>query len=119
MMDKLDGKKGDIYNSVTEALYSGKDGIVVVPVAYQREFLDGPPEGKGAALLRFTRHRQSVLKPKRSTEDNKDYCTDGSGDYVEETHQHFVLVIGEDGKGETALIPMKSTQLKNHASLTA
>ena len=56
MMDKLDGKKGDIYNSVTEALYSGKDGIVVVPVAYQREFLDGPPEGKGAALLRFTRH---------------------------------------------------------------
>jgi len=27
MMDKLDGKKGDIYNSVTEALYSGKEGI--------------------------------------------------------------------------------------------
>ena len=36
MMDKLDGKKGDIYNSVTEALYSGKEGIVIVPVAYQR-----------------------------------------------------------------------------------
>ena len=46
MMDKLDGKKGDIYNSVTEALYSGKDGIVVVPVAYQREFLRWAPEGK-------------------------------------------------------------------------
>ena len=40
---------------------------------------------------------------KRLAEDNKDYCTDGSGDYVEETHQHFVLVIGADGKGETAL----------------
>ena len=118
MMDKLDGKKGDIYNSVTEALYSGKEGIVIVPVAYQREFHDGPPEAKGRRSLGY-KTRAECPAVKRSEDDNKEYCTDGSGDYIEETHQHFVLVIGEDGKGETVLIPMKSTQLKNHANLTA
>ena len=37
---------------------------------------------------------------------------DGSGHYIEETAQHFVLLINEDGAIETALIAMKSTQLK-------
>ena len=62
MMDKLDGKKGDIYNSVTEALYSGKDGIVVVPVAYLLELLGWAPSGHGSGAHTVTRHRQSVLK---------------------------------------------------------
>ena len=109
MMDKLDGKKGDIYNSVTEALYSGKDGIVIVPVAYQREFLRWAPRGQGSGAPTVYKTRAECPAVKRSEDDNKEYCTDGSGDYIEETHQHFVLVIGEDGKGETALIPMKST----------
>ena len=112
MMDKLDGKKGDIYNSVTEALYSGKEGITVVPVAYQREFLRWAPRGQGSGAPTVYKTRAECPEVKRSEDDNKEYCTDDSGDYIEETHQHFVLVIGKDGKGETALIPMKSTQLK-------
>ena len=37
---------------------------------------------------------------------------DGSGDYIEETHQHYVLLLKDDGTFETALIALKSTQLK-------
>ena len=48
----------------------------------------------------------------RSAEDNKEYVQDGSGQYIEETHQHFVIVLHDDGSAETALIAMKSTQLK-------
>jgi hypothetical protein len=36
----------------------------------------------------------------------------GDGSYIEETHQHFVIVLNEDGSAETALIAMKSTGLK-------
>ena len=96
MMDKLDGKKGDIYNSVTEALYSGKEGIVVVPVAYQREFLRWAPRGQGSGAPTVYKTRAECPDVKRSEDDNKEYCTDGSGDYIEETHQHFVLVIGAE-----------------------
>ena len=48
----------------------------------------------------------------RSPDDNKDYVKGGEGDYIEETHQHFVLLVNDDGAAETALIAMKSTQLK-------
>ena len=47
-----------------------------------------------------------------ATRDNKDYVVGGNGTYLEETHQHFVVILEEDGTTTTALIPMKSTQLK-------
>ena len=34
-----DARKGDIYNTVTGALYKGKTGIRVIPCAYQRRFI--------------------------------------------------------------------------------
>ena len=75
MMDKLDGKKGDIYNSVTEALYSGKEGIVIVPVAYQREFLRWAPRGQGSGAPTVYKTRAECPEVKRSEDDNKEYCT--------------------------------------------
>ena len=52
-------------------------------------------------------------KVERSSEDNRDYVVGGEGSYLEETHQHFVLMIDpETGVGSPALIAMKSTQLK-------
>ena len=34
-----DARKGDIYNTVSGQVYKGKDGIKVVPCAYQRKFI--------------------------------------------------------------------------------
>ena len=44
-------------------------------------------------------------------DDNKFYKNDNSGNYIEETANYFVLIVG--GKGETsqAVISMKSSQL--------
>ena len=47
----------------------------------------------------------------RSTDDNKDYVVGGTGDYIEQTAQHYVLLLSGEGS-ERALIAMKSTQLK-------
>jgi hypothetical protein len=49
---------------------------------------------------------------KRDKDTNKDMLTDSSGDYLEDTHQHFVLLVKEDKTFEAALIAMKATQLK-------
>jgi len=48
----------------------------------------------------------------RDRETNKDMVIGGDGSYLEETHQHFVIILNEDGSAETALIAMKSTGLK-------
>lgn len=105
-------RKGDIYNTVTGDAFAGKDGIRVVPCAYQRRFIRWAPRGEGSGgPVAIYAPGDDIPKTQRG-EDFKDYVADGSGDYIEETHQHFVLMLGDDGMNETALITMKSTQLK-------
>mgnify|MGYP003111636588 FL=1 len=111
--ESVDARKGDIYNTVTGKAYKGKQGVRVVPCAYQRRFIQWAPRGSGnGAPLAIYEPGQERPKTERSSEDNKDYVVDGEGEYIEETHQHFVILINDDGSHETALIAMKSTQLK-------
>jgi len=113
-LDILDNAEaGDIYNTVTGEVYSGKTGIVVIPCAYQRRFIQWNQRGVGSgAPVNIFTPEQALPKVERSAVDNKDYVVGGNGSYLEETHQHFVLVLGEDGMSATALMAMKSTQLK-------
>lgn len=111
--ESVDARKGDIYNTVTGIAYKGKDGVRVVPCAYQRRFIQWAPRGSGSgAPIAIYEPGEQRPKTERSTDDNKDYVVGGEGDYIEETHQHFVLLLNEDGSAETAIIAMKSTQLK-------
>ena len=114
ILDDLDdAKAGDIYNTVTGQVWKGKEGISVVPCVYQRRYIEWAPRGTGtgAPINIFTPDDQRP-KTERSSEDNREYVVDGQGSYIEETHQHFIVIVGDDGSMETALIAMKSTQLK-------
>ena len=114
LLDELDhAKRGDLYNTVSGQVYKGKDGIRVIPCAYQRRYIQWAPRGSGSgAPTAIYETQQDCPKVQRSKDDNKDYVVGGDGEYIEETHQHFVLIVGEDGSVETALIAMKSTALK-------
>ena len=111
--EREDARKGDIYNTVTGQVYKGKEGIRVIPCAYQRRFIQWAPRGSGTgAPINVFTPEDNLPKTERSKEDNRDYVVGGNGDYIDETHQHFVIVLNDDGSAETALIAMKSTQLK-------
>ena len=114
VLDENDeARKGDIYNTVTGEVVKGDKGIRVIPCAYQRRFIQWAPRGSGSgAPMAIYEPQDKRPETKRSDEDNKDYVVGGNGDYIEETHQHFVIVLKDDGSAETALIAMKSTQLK-------
>ena len=114
VLDEIEtARKGDIYNTVTGAVYKGKDGIRVIPCAYQRRFIQWSPRGSGSgAPVAIYTPQDTRPRTERSPDDNKDYVVEGNGEYIEETHQHFVVVLNDDGAAETALIAMKSTQLK-------
>tara|TARA_R110001599_G_scaffold349586_1_gene578121 strand:+ start:1807 stop:2574 length:768 start_codon:yes stop_codon:yes gene_type:complete len=111
-LDDIDGAKaGDILNTVTNTLYKGK--INVVPCAYQRRFIQWQPRGTGSgAPVGIYKPTDDMPETSRSSEDNKEYLTDGSGDYMEQTCQWYVKVVEDDGTSSNALIAMKSTQLK-------
>lgn len=112
-LDELeDAKAGDIYNTVTGKVYKGKEGIRVIPCAYQKRFIEWAPRGSGnGAPLNIYNTQAECPKTDRSSEDNKEYVVGGNGSYIEATAQHYVVVLDEDGP-TTALITMKSTQLK-------
>ena len=48
LLDTLEtARKGDIYNTVTGDVFKGKEGLKVIPCAYQRRFIEWSPRGVG------------------------------------------------------------------------
>jgi hypothetical protein len=103
---------GMIYNSVTGQLFDGKKGIIVVPTAYVRQYIEWAPRGSGsgAPIAIYPSTSDILSKTHREPGDNKDYLDNGH--YIENTANHYVMVIDEAGVPSPALIVMKSTQLK-------
>tara|TARA_R100000808_G_scaffold4154_2_gene13836 strand:+ start:13655 stop:14431 length:777 start_codon:yes stop_codon:yes gene_type:complete len=113
-LDELENaKRGDLVNTVTDEVYKGREGIDVLPCHYERVYIQWSPRGSGSgAPSAIYKNRSDCPETERDRDDNKDYLKDGSGEYIEETHQHYVMIIGKDGSCDQALIAMKSTQLK-------
>ena len=113
-LDKDDNlKMGQIFNTVTGQAYDGKEGIVVVPCAYQRQYAEWlPVRGKNQPPVNVYDANSDILsKTTRNKEDNRDYLENGN--YVETNANHFVILYDQKtGVGSPALIPLKATQLK-------
>ena len=103
---------GCIMNSVSGELYDGKKGIVVIPVAYVRQYIEWAPRGSGSGGPQaiYTATSDILSRTHKEPGDNKDYLDNGN--YIENTANHYVMVINDSGIPEPALIVMKSTQLK-------
>ncbi len=110
---EIDGAlPGMIYNSVTGQLYDGKKGIQVIPCAYVRQYIEWAPRGSGSgAPIHIYPSTSDILsRTHREPGENKDYLDNGN--YIENTANHYVMVVDENGVPSPALIVMKSTQLK-------
>ena len=103
---------GMIYNSVTGELFDGKKGVQVIPCAYVRQYIEWAPRGQGSGgpVNIFPATSDVLSRTHREPGDNKDYLDNGN--YIENSAQHFVMIIDEHGVPSPALIVMKSTQLK-------
>ena len=114
-VNKRDGKyvegaePGMIYNSVTGDLYDGVQGIDVIPCFYKLEYIEWKDRGEGpgapVAIYDSSSDIMSKTKPDANYKDRLP-----NGNYIEKTASHFVIVSGDSPS--TALISMKSTQLK-------
>jgi len=101
-------ESGMILNTVTNTLYDGKKGIEVLPVFYKRQYIEWQERGEGkGAPLNIYNAGDDIPKTTRD-KSNKDRLANGN--YLENTANHFVVILGDTPS--TALISMKSTQLK-------
>ena len=100
---------GMIFNSVSGELYDGMKGITVVPCFYKLEYIEWKDRGEGSGGPVQIHDSSSDIMSQTKTDANyKDRLPNGN--YVEKTASHFVLITNPTAA--TALISMKSTQLK-------
>ena len=114
-INKRDGKyvegaePGMILNTVTNEIFDGAKGIDVLPVFYERKYVEWQDRGdsKGAPVAIHNAESDIVSTTTRD-KSYKDRLPNGN--YLENTANHFVVVLGKSP--QSALISMKSTQLK-------
>ena len=114
-VNKRDGKyvegaePGMIYNSVTGDLYDGVQGIDVIPCFYKLEYIEWKDRGDGpGAPVAIYDSSSDIMSETKADANYKDRLPNGN--YIEKTASHFVIIMGDNPS--TALISMKSTQLK-------
>jgi hypothetical protein len=104
-------RPGMLFNTVSKKLYDGEKGIKVVPCYYKREYVEWTDRGEGSgAPVAVHPANTPLLGQVQRDAMYKDRLPNGN--YLENTASYFVIVIGDDGAAETALITMKSTGLK-------
>lgn len=126
----VDGAKaGMLYENVTNQLIDGKDGAIVIPCHYRRVFLRwGPRGGEGAGFKgeltpeQVAAMRQSkqivevdgrLFVPMPDGTVNEKRC-----DRIVDTRNHYVLLVNEStGAAVTALLSLRSTQIKKSKAL--
>ena len=114
-VNKRDGKyvegaePGMIFNSVSGELYDGVKGIDVIPCFYKLEYIEWKDRGEGLGAPVAIYDSSSDIMSKTTPDANyKDRLPNGN--YIDKTASHFVIITGDNPA--TALISMKSTQLK-------
>ncbi len=102
-------EEGDILNTVTNDLVKGDDGIIVVPVYYQKKYIEWKPRDSGGGLVNAD-HERSILN--QCVRDEKKKFVLDNGNYIDETAQFYVMVTNEEEtEWQQAVISMSSTQL--------
>ena len=98
---------GMIFNTVTKQTYDGEKGLNVIVCGYKREYVEWSDRGEGtSAPVAIHPVSSGIIKEATRGADWKDRLPNGN--YLENTASYFVLT--EDL--QTAVITMKSTQLK-------
>jgi len=94
---------------VTGDLYDGVKGIDVIPCFYKLEYIEWKDRGEGpGAPVAIYDSSSDIMSKTKADASYKDRLPNGN--YIEKTASHFVIITGDSPA--TALISMKSTQLK-------
>jgi len=103
--------QGDIFNTVTDKVWDGDEGVVVIPVYFEMKFLEFVPRTQGGGFVgELSADSNDVRTAIRDTDTNLELLHNGNE--LVRSAQHYVKIVHEDGNLENAIVDMKKTQLK-------
>jgi len=101
-------EEGMIYNTVTNEIFDGDEGFLVIPVAYQRKYVEWKPREEGGGLVNQYAPGDPILST-MTTQDSRDFLPNGNN--IIQTAYHYVMAMCNDVPTQ-GVITMSSTQLK-------
>lgn len=123
-----DAKAGMFFNTVTNEVFDGKEGISIIPCEFQRKWLRWSPREAGGGF-KGELTAAEVVGMRESGElvemENRLYVPDSNGnvnpkaqDKVSDTRVHYIIYINpETGVPNQAVLSLGSTQIKKSKSL--
>lgn len=95
---------GMIFNSVTEKVYDGEKGILIIPVSYHRNWIEWVPRAQGGGFV-----AAHDMEPEGGDWNEENKFVLPNGNELADTRNHFVIAVEEM---EPSLICMTRSQLK-------
>lgn len=108
----IEGAKfADIFSEASGTLWKGAEGILVVPCFFINTYNEWKDMGEKVGRPAKIHLDPAIMSQTKRDKGGKDRLPNGN--YVEDTGNHFVIILDKDYKPlEQALIAMKSTQRK-------
>lgn len=124
----IEGAKGGmLINTVTNELYDGDTGVVILPCAFQRRFLRWAPRGSergymGEMLPEEVAEMRAEglvkeLEGRLYVADSDGNVSEKKSDRIVDTRSHFCLVVDDEGNASQVVFPLASTQIKKSKQL--
>lgn len=103
-------EEGMFYNTVAQEVFSGEDGLIVIPCHYTQRFIEWKTRESGGGFV--GEHLPTDPLVGTTVKDDKGRDILPNGNTLVDTRNHYVLVVGADGSLTPALMAMSSTQSK-------
>jgi hypothetical protein len=100
---------GDAYNNLTNQMWSGDTGLLVIPCFQTTKYLEFVPRESGGGFRGEISASDPILQ-RTNRVGSKEILP--SGNELVKADQHFCLIVDEEGMTQPVVIDMKSTQLK-------
>jgi hypothetical protein len=103
-------QEGDLFNNVTQKVFNGRDGLVLVPCAYKKSFVEWVTREAGGGYVAEYPAESTLIDQTKRDEKNRSILPNGN--QLNDTRSFYVLVLDPEGFGTPAVLSMTSTQLK-------
>ena len=101
-------EEGMLFNTGTQELYDGEEGILVIPCHFTNRFVEWKTRESGGGFV--GEHLPGTTAPTQKDDKGRDILPNGNT--LVDTRNHYVMIRQSDGTLTPAIIAMSSTQMK-------
>jgi hypothetical protein len=103
-------EEGMLFNSVTQELFNGDTGVVVIPCYFKRSFIKWAPRETGGGFKGELLPSDPQVTSARADDEGK--LHDADGNLLSDTRTHYVLLLTANGGYQPAVLSLSSSQIK-------